>query len=281
MPSVSTPVAPALAVVPAAVIWLLALAGLAAIATAFWGMSHPEIIAKGQDPAGKGMATGCFGLMFFLLVTVLGVVDVVFAWGFGGDASWLTRLVSTLPLLAVAIVVIVSLVQWQVQAARSERAEWEEKLKIPVLVIVELDDARLSRMFEALQSAFPQVQQQLFPAPSALEDQFNEWLPRAKLICIQADLVPPPGKAEFWGDSKMLAEALTRYRPPACPILLHATDAAAMDSIAGTIRGAGWDVHTLVVGGDDAQWIHAVWLPKAVQLVSRSLHSLPKVISSH
>ncbi len=271
---------PALAAIPTPLIWVVTVAGLAAIAAAFWGASHPEIIAKGQDPAGKGMATGCFFILFMLMGGVVGVVNVILAWHFGGGASLLTRLGAALPLIALVVITVVSLVQWQVQAVRSDRREWEEKLKIPVLVIVELDDRRRTRMFEALRSRFPTVQQQLFPAPSTLEDQFNEWLPRTKLICMQADLAPPPEKAEFWGDSRMLTEALTHYRPPVCPVLLHATDAAACDAIAATIRAAGWDVHTVSAGGgDDDAWIRETWLPKAVELASAGLGAAPAKLS--
>jgi hypothetical protein len=162
---------PVLAAVPAAaVIWVLAVAGLAAIAVAFWGMAHPEVIAKGQDPAGKGMATGCFFIAFMLIGALVGIVNVILARHFGGDASLFTRLTAALPVVVIAIITLISLVRWQVQSVRSDRREWEEQLQIPVLVIVELDDGRRTRMFEALRSAFPAVQQQLFGAPSALED---------------------------------------------------------------------------------------------------------------
>jgi hypothetical protein len=70
----------------------------------------------------------------------------------------------------------------------------------------------------------------------------------------------------------MLADALTRYRPPACPVLLHAADAAARGAIATKLRAARWDVHTvLLVGGDDEVWIRETWLPRAVELARPGL----------
>lgn len=67
----------------------------------------------------------------------------------------------------------------------------------------------------------------------------------------------PDGRLLDPGSGRQVAEFLAR-RPPACPVIIHTTNADAAEATQGMLRGAGWRTRR-VIPFDDMNWITTDW----------------------
>jgi hypothetical protein len=240
-------------------IWcLVALAVVIALAGA-WVMTHPDSITKGQDAAGKGMLAGCFGFMLFVVVAILGIVAAVLAVRGRAELGWPTLVVAWLPIFGLTVAILTGYIVSQVARAKDEEAREAEIRKIPVFLLVDADDYKgLSPMFNALQGHYPHVQQQLFKSPVALHWQ-QHWLPRAKIIAIQADRMVE-GK-DISAETAELIEDIN-FMNPGVDVLLHAADPRDAEPFLAELK------HAKVIQSGEG-WIEQRWLPAALEILAK------------
>ncbi len=87
-------------------------------------------------------------------------------------------------------------------------------------------------------------------------------LSEVALISLDHDLdliLQPDGTYRDPGDGRQAAAWLAEQRP-ACPVIIHTTNAPAAESMRATLQDAGWTVGR-VIPGPDVSWICTDWLP--------------------
>jgi CheY-like chemotaxis protein len=128
------------------------------------------------------------------------------------------------------------------------------------IVILEDNKDRQAVMRACLADRFHQYDIRLFDNPAEtirfLEDHLSDTL----VISLDHDLelIPGPnGSCIDPGTGREVADFLSE-REPACPVILHTTNARAADGMESALREAGWKVRR-VVPFDDMNWIETDW----------------------
>lgn len=235
-----------------------------------WAINkNPNLVAKGQDAAGRGMAVGCLSILMVSVVVLIGAMNAVLAWKFT-DPSVMMRIIGSAPLGVVLLLGAVAFILYQVQQSRAERERWEREMAVPLFVLIDTDDRVLSATYEALRTTYPTTDMNL-RQPGAFHWQLAETLPRAKIICLCADVEPDPARPDLENDSKTVIEDLARCRA-VCPVLLYSRDLERAEPLAAQLRSAGWTVEVVDAAGDN--WIASRFLPQATELLG-SFHESP------
>jgi hypothetical protein len=242
--------------------WLLTLLAFGALILVVAVIKNPNIVSKGQDPAGKGMAAGCTVFLAFIAATVFGVIATIVAFNADPPASLAARIAAPMPLGIVAGVLLVGIIAMQLAKARRIDAEWAERMKIPLFVLVDGSDERLTNMYNALRTLDPAMEMRLYSNAMAYWWQKEDHFPRVRLMCLAAEGMETVHEVE----RTSLVAALEQWKPTTCPILLHARTAEAIDKVRPRLTAAGWTVRAVVSELEPAA--NADWLAAATELVA-------------
>jgi ADP-ribosylglycohydrolase len=98
------------------------------------------------------------------------------------------------------------------------------------------------------------------------------FFPTAVLISLDHDLNPPPGATTDPGTGLDVAKFLAACRP-ACPLIIHSTNADRAYSMHNELRFADWIAER--VGPIGSDWIEILWLRKAREFVSTHPNTWP------
>jgi len=231
-----------------------------------WVMKNPHIIAKGQDAAGRGMMTGMVGCVIFFAALIVAISAAAIDINNWSRLHWVNRVLGLLPLgfivLGAAVVKIQSVIQRERRAAR----DYAEAMAIPAALIVDVVDARESQMYNAIKPRFPTLEITM-RQPGALFWQQAEWFPRVKLFMMNADAMA----VTEGDDGKFARDLLAAFCKikPTCPIVLHASYAAAAEAVGGALKTAGWRVEVVMIDGDD--WVTTRWVDVASGMLAQQL----------
>ncbi len=98
------------------------------------------------------------------------------------------------------------------------------------------------------------------------------FFPTAALISLDHDLNPAPGTTTDPGTGLQVAKFLAERRP-ACPVIIHSTNADRAWSMYNELRFADWIVERVgPIGGD---WIETIWLRKAREFLGSHPNTWP------
>lgn len=245
----------------AAPVWVLTCLAFVLLVLAAMVVKDPTLVSKGQDAAGKGMAVGCTMLLLVSATTVTGIIATVLAWH--GELPVITRIAAMAPLAVVVIVLGTTFVVAQLESARREQAAHAARMAIPIFLLVDSADEGLTAMYDALRSRYPLTEMQLRP-PAALHWQLGEHVPRARIICLNADLPSQPDAIGLTNDSRMAVDDLASCRP-VCPILLFSSEPESARPMAQRLIDQGWNVRLIPRTGAD--WYKTEFLMSAVDLL--------------
>ncbi len=251
-------------------ILLLTVAFIAPLVLTFLINKHPDLVAKGQDAAGRGMAVGCTSILLMTVSGALALADAITAGVAWDRLSWFWRVLGPLPAAVCVIAFFVIYTAAQVKKARQIDRQYQEAMAIPATLIVDMDDYRGLALYNALRPSFPTLEI-TSRQPGALLWQQREWFPRIRLLMMHAEsLAETQGQpGEF---ARELMEAMCRTKP-VCPIILHAGSAEAGHAIANRLTQAGWSVHTIVMDGPN--WVESLWEPRAAAMLREEMKRRP------
>jgi hypothetical protein len=252
-----------LAVLPAPVVWSAAAVGLGALAFAAVVAAFPRAFTRGQDAAGRAMAAGCLGILLWGVCAAVGVFSAAAAFLGGPAYSVPTRLAGWAPLAAAAAVAGGLAVSIRVDRLRHRRRRRAERLAIPEYVVVTDSADEVMPLYHAVRTLDEVTETNVFEHPQALRWQFDDHLPRARVLAIKAWTTPRPGETDAADTSLLLARDLAEV-PPTCPILLFGPDEAALDELERILSPA-WRVTRLKTTGHD--WMYTQWVPAMRQYV--------------
>ncbi len=255
---------------PEFLILLLSVAFIAPLVLTYLINKHPNLIAKGQDAAGKGMAVGCTSILLMSLAAILALADAITAGVAWERIGWFWRILGPIPAAGMVITFFVVYTAAQIKKANRIQKQYEEAMAVPAALTVDMDDYRGLALYNALRPHFPTLEISS-RQPGALLWQTREWFPRIRLLMMHAEsLAETQGQnGEF---ATELMETMSRAKP-VCPIVLHANSAAAAKPIADRLTKAGWTVHTIPMEGED--WITARWLPIALPALKAEMKRRP------
>src|SRR4051794_10944052 len=199
-------------VVAEIIVWVLALAAAGALIAAAVLMKHPYLVGKGQDPAGKGMAAGCLTLLAFTAATVLSVIATFVAFSAEPSVSAAARVAAPVPVTIVVLFIAVCVVAYQIENARQMDKQWAELMKIPIYVLVDSSDERLTGMYNALRQLNLTMEMHLYKNAMAFWWQRQDHLPRVRLMCLQAEGMDQQDEVQ----RTSLLATLERWKPTSC-----------------------------------------------------------------
>jgi hypothetical protein len=234
---------------------------------------HPNLVAKGQDAAGRGMAVGCTSIVLMIVSGALAIAAAVLvAIGHQRMAiGW--NIVGVLPItgsFVAAFVIYTATIRARDRRARRDKA-WADS--VPGALIVDDDDARFSTMFDAIKPKFRTLEISM-RHPGALYWQQGEWFPRLRLLMLGAEAML---KSE--GQNGELTQDLFKdmcRRPGEFPILLHSLTSDASEQVASRLIAAGWKVHAIIARDHGESWIESGWLAAAVPLLKAEMERRPE-----
>ncbi len=251
-------------------ILLLTIAFIAPLVLTYLINEHPNLIAKSQDAAGKGMAVGCTSILLVSLSAALALADAITAGVAWNRLGWFWRILGPIPAAGLIITFLVVYIAAQIKKANRIQEQYEEAMSVPAALTVDMDDYRGLALYNALRPHFPTLEISS-RQPGALLWQTREWFPRIRLLMMHAEsLAETEGQnGEF---ATELMETMSRAKP-VCPIVLHTSTTAAAKPIADRLTKAGWTVHTIPMEGED--WITARWLPIALPALKAEMDRRP------
>lgn len=129
------------------------------------------------------------------------------------------------------------------------------------IAILEDDAERQSAMAECLEDRFPQYPIRFFATAAEMISHLRRNLSETIVIGLDHDLelVPVAGRSLLDpGSGRDVADYLAS-EPPACPVVIHTTNAPAGDGMEAVLQDAGWAT-SRVTPYDGLQWIPEVWL---------------------
>jgi ADP-ribosylglycohydrolase/CheY-like chemotaxis protein len=98
------------------------------------------------------------------------------------------------------------------------------------------------------------------------------FFPTAALVSLDHDLNPEPGQTEDPGTGLDVARFLAENRP-ACPVIVHSTNADRAWSMYNELRFADWVVERVGPIGND--WIATIWFRKAKEFLAMHQNTWP------
>jgi hypothetical protein len=254
-------------------IWMFTCLGLACIGLAVFVMKNPTVVmGTGQDPAGKAMAAGFTVMLLAIGTMVFGLIAVISAWR-SDSATLVTRIAASSPLAILALSLATGFVVSQIESARRDAAEHAAAMAIPLFLLVDEADESLTAMFNALSARYPITEMQL-RKPGVLHFQLDKYVPRARLICLNADVPTKVDEAGLTNDSRLAVDDLARCKPTG-PILLFSQDPAKAQPFAQKLTGAGWKVRLIPrTPGDD--WVTGAFMDHANELLTGFVEVRPR-----
>ncbi|HEY8504794.1 MAG TPA: cyclic-phosphate processing receiver domain-containing protein [Gemmataceae bacterium] len=146
-----------------------------------------------------------------------------------------------------------------------------------MILLLEDDADRVRRFTAAIRAIDPDIAFRLWSSARAMLREMDEYLPGARLISLDHDLVPVDGAddcgGEDPGDGLEVAKALAG-RPPVCPVIIHSSNGERSVWMSGEFELGGWTCHRVPPIGDD--WIEQDWRLVATKLLRRKRRKLPR-----
>jgi hypothetical protein len=130
------------------------------------------------------------------------------------------------------------------------------------IAILEDNEDRQAAMRACLADRFYMYEIHFFDEVRAMIDFLAEHLADTLVISLDNDLELKPGADGRWvdpGSGRQVADYLVR-KEPACPVIIHTSNAHAAASIEMLLREAGWKTRR-VFPFDDMRWIETNWFP--------------------
>jgi hypothetical protein len=131
-----------------------------------------------------------------------------------------------------------------------------------VLLILEDNSERIAAMRAQLAESLPNVDPVSFAEVGAFVEWAEAHLAEVSLISLDHDLdliMQADGTYRDPGDGRQAAGRLAGRRP-ACPVIIHTTNAPGAESMCLTLRDAGWTA-IRVAPGPELSWVRTDWLP--------------------
>ncbi|HEX4611483.1 MAG TPA: cyclic-phosphate processing receiver domain-containing protein [Urbifossiella sp.] len=132
----------------------------------------------------------------------------------------------------------------------------------PKIVILEDNADRREAMRPLLADRFSDFDTHFFDNAPETIDFLAAHLAGVVAIALDNDLdmkPGPDGRAIDQGEGRHVADFLAG-RPPACPVVIHTTNAPAAAAMQEALRNAGWKTRR-VIPFDDMAWIASDWFP--------------------
>lgn len=132
------------------------------------------------------------------------------------------------------------------------------------LLMLEDDADRIARFKSVIESRTPSATLTVYRTAHLFIDAYSKLSEPPTLIALDHDLFVDSPNDPDPGDGRDVARFLAEL-PPACPILIHSTNAAAADSMLFALRDAGWIVERIApLGGG---WIEEYWQSVAAEMI--------------
>ncbi len=135
----------------------------------------------------------------------------------------------------------------------------------PAVLMLEDDPERIERFTLALKRIDPALTLRVWHNALQIIEEANVYLPAARLISLDHDLEPWPDEPCDPGDGVMVVKALTLHRQR-CPVIIHSSNGARSDWMAGDFELAGWNYRRVAPIGE--RWIEEYWRAVARDLLS-------------
>lgn len=129
-----------------------------------------------------------------------------------------------------------------------------------------LEDAadRIARFTLAIRRIDPSLRLMVWRDADRMIREVGSFLPSARLISLDHDLEPGPGDPPDLGDGLLVAKALVTYAQP-CPVIIHSSNGARSEWMAGEFELAGWSYRRVAPIGE--RWIEEYWRAVARDLL--------------
>lgn len=123
-------------------------------------------------------------------------------------------------------------------------------------LLLEDDPGRVKRFTNVLNELMPKLQLICWCNAFQMIREADAYLPHTCLISLDHDLYPPAHEPADAGDGLMVARFLAQ-RQPACPIIIHSSNADRANMMAGECELAGLTHKPIAPFGHD--WIEVHW----------------------
>ncbi len=255
---------------PEVAILLLTLAFFAPLILTYAINANPNLVAKGQDAAGRGMAVGCTSILLLIVSGVVALTDAIIVGARHKDIALAWNIVGVLPIIGSLVAAFAAYTAAVVAKNRRIERAYQEAMTIPAALIVDDNDVRFSQLYNAIKPSFPTLEISM-RHPGALYWQQREWFPRLRLLMMSADAMAN-SEGQNGELTQDLLNAMCRTKP-ACPIVVHASTSAAADMMRARLTAAGWVVHPVAAG--DEGWITDQWREVAARVLREELAKRP------
>jgi FixJ family two-component response regulator len=131
------------------------------------------------------------------------------------------------------------------------------------LLILEDDDERVRDLRSAVASLGQELRVRIWSDAPTMIAEAPACLAETCLISLDHDLRPIGGEAD--PGTGLDVAAFLSLHAPACPVILHTSNADGRLAMHHTLRAGGWRVAT--VPPREADWIQTSWLPCARRLI--------------
>jgi ADP-ribosylglycohydrolase len=140
------------------------------------------------------------------------------------------------------------------------------------ILILEDNDERLASFEKSAPQLGDRYQLKVWRDAHSMCAECEAFFPTAALISLDHDLNPAPGATTDPGTGLDVAKRLAENRP-ACPVIIHSTNADRAWSMYNELRFADWVVERVGPIGDD--WVETLWLRKAREFLSAYQNTWP------
>jgi ADP-ribosylglycohydrolase len=140
------------------------------------------------------------------------------------------------------------------------------------ILILEDNEERIANFRKAARKLGDGYELKVWRDANSMCAECEAFFPTAALISLDHDLNPAPGTTTDPGTGLDVAKRLAENRP-ACPVIVHSTNADRAWSMFNELRFADWLVERVGPIGDD--WVETLWLRKAREFLSAYQNTWP------
>ena len=140
------------------------------------------------------------------------------------------------------------------------------------ILFLEDNEERLADFQKAVGQLGPEYEIKAWRDAHSMRAECEAFFAQAALISLDHDLNPAPGVKTDPGTGLEVAQFLAECRP-ACPVIIHSTNAERAWSMFNELRFADWVVER--VGPIGSDWAERLWLPKAREFLSSHPNAWP------
>jgi len=136
-----------------------------------------------------------------------------------------------------------------------------------MLLMLEDNAERIERFTATLRLVDPALELRVWRNAWTMLREVEPLLPAAVLLCLDHDLDPDPGSTQDPGTGWDVAQRLASL-PPACPVIIHTSNAERGTWMEGEFDLGGWKFHRIAPLGDN--WIEQDWGRLVRRLLKRA-----------